>query len=104
MPHPCEDPVASNVAAEILKAIAHPLRLRIVAMLSEGSMHVNAIAERLGASQSTVSQQLRILRMRNLLGTKRENSHTYYRIIEHHLHDMIRCMDSCLIDRGVKDS
>ncbi len=100
MPHPCEDPKAAAVAAELFKAIAHPLRLRIVAILCEQTMHVNAMAERLGVSQSTLSQQLRILRMRNLLGTKRENSHTYYRIIERHLHDMIRCMDSCLIDRG----
>lgn len=103
MPHPCEDSHAAIVAAEVLKALAHPLRLRIVALLCDKTMHVNAIAERLGASQSTVSQQLRILRMRNLVGTRRENSHTYYRIIERHLHDMVLCMDSCLIDRGASE-
>ena len=99
MPHSCEEPGTANEAAEILKAIAHPLRLRIVAILCDEELHVNALAERLGVAQAMASQQLRILRMRTLAGVTRENGHAYYRLTEPHLRQMIQCMDSCLIER-----
>lgn len=104
MAHTCEEPTAANEAAEVLKAIAHPVRLRIVAILCDEEVHVNALAARLGVPQATVSQQLRILRMRNLVSVTRENGHAYYRLTEPHLRQMIGCMDSCLIDRGMEAS
>jgi DNA-binding transcriptional ArsR family regulator len=83
-------------ATEVLKAIAHPVRLRIIAILSEGDEHVNGLAERLGVQQSITSQQLRILRMRRLVESVRENGFARYRLAEPHLRQMIQCMDSCL--------
>ncbi len=69
-------------AAEVLKAVAHPLRLQIVALLCEQELHVNALAERLDASPAIVSQQLRILRMNRLVEAEREDGLARYRIIE----------------------
>ena len=104
MSHACEEPNAATEAAEVLKAIAHPVRLRIVAILCDEKLHVNALAERLGVTQSIVSQQLRILRMRQLVGVTREQGKAIYRLTEPNLRKMIKCMDSCLLDRGLTKS
>jgi ArsR family transcriptional regulator len=81
--------------ADILKAVAHPLRLRIVATLCAEEISVNALAARLGASQAIVSQQLRILRMHRLVGAVRENGHATYRLTEPRLRDLVRCVEGC---------
>ena len=77
---------------EILKAIAHPLRLKIVALLCERPEHVSGLSEALDTSQAIVSQQLRILRMGGLVETSRENGFSVYRLADPHLRDLIRCL------------
>ena len=63
-PHPVfsKDPERARRVSEVLKAVAHPLRIRIVAILAEKDENVTALAETLEAPQAIVSQQLRILR------------------------------------------
>lgn len=92
-----EDPQRAVQVAEILKAIAHPLRVRIIALLVQGPQHVNALAEILEVKQAVVSQQLRILRMRGLVAVVRESGFAYYRLAEPNLQQMISCMESCTI-------
>ena len=82
-------------AAEVLRAVAHPLRLRIVATLCRGDAHVNALAERLDAPQPIVSQQLRILRGHGLVSARRENGFAWYRLSEPALKDLVCCMEKC---------
>jgi ArsR family transcriptional regulator len=86
-------------AAEVLKAVAHPMRLRIVGLLCAGSKNVTTLADRLDAPQAIVSQQLRILRMRGLVGFTRQNGHALYWIAEPHLHEMLRCVSGCVRER-----
>ncbi|HSN92730.1 MAG TPA: metalloregulator ArsR/SmtB family transcription factor [Anaeromyxobacteraceae bacterium] len=81
--------------AEILKAVAHPLRLRIVAVLCEGDAHVTALAERVEASQAIVSQQLRILRSHGLVTATREGGFATYRLAEPNLRGLVGCMERC---------
>ena len=96
-----DDPQAAGAAANILKAIAHPVRLAIIALLvDEEGMHVNALAERLVLKQPLVSQQLRILRMHGLVGAERKNGTATYRLVQAHLADLVRCMENCLGRRG----
>ena len=95
-----DDQRRAGVAAELLKALAHPLRLRIVALLCQGETFVNAIAERLHAPQSIVSQQLQILRLRGLVDPLHRDGRTYYRLARPHLRQMVRCIDGCLADAG----
>jgi DNA-binding transcriptional ArsR family regulator len=97
--------VATDVAkaaqvADILKAVAHPLRLRIVAVLCAEEISVNALAARLGASQAIVSQQLRILRMHRLVTAVRQNGHARYRLLEPRLRDLVRCVEGCARSAG----
>lgn len=64
--------------ADFFKALAHPLRIRILELLSEGDKNVNELQALVGAEGSAVSQQLSILRNKNIVfGTKDGNRVTY---------------------------
>jgi DNA-binding transcriptional ArsR family regulator len=80
---------------EVLKAVAHPLRIRIVAILCQRQEHVNGLAEELGVPQAIVSQQLRILRLKNLVAATRADGFAHYRLAEPHLRDLVCCMERC---------
>ncbi|SES40343.1 helix-turn-helix transcriptional regulator [Psychrobacillus sp. OK032] len=57
--------------ADFFKALSHPLRIRILEILSTGEKSVNEIQEIIGSSGSTISQQLSVLRAKNIvIGTK----------------------------------
>ncbi|MEJ7553749.1 MAG: metalloregulator ArsR/SmtB family transcription factor [Aquificaceae bacterium] len=66
--------------AEFLKALAHPIRLRIVAALIEGRQCVKNLSDLLHTSQPNVSQHLSILRSRGIVGCKRDGSIVCYYI------------------------
>ena len=89
------DGARADHIAEVLKAVAHPLRLRIVATLCEGDENVSGLAERLSASQAIVSQQLRILRSHGLVAVSREGGFATYRLVEQNLRGLVRCMERC---------
>ncbi|HEY7725497.1 MAG TPA: metalloregulator ArsR/SmtB family transcription factor, partial [Anaeromyxobacteraceae bacterium] len=80
-------------AAGVLRAVAHPLRIRIVATLCRGEENVSALAERLGVRQPIVSQQLRILRLNGLVGATRGDGFARYRITEPQLRDLVCCIE-----------
>lgn len=64
--------------AEFFKALAHPLRIRILELLSEGDKNVNEIQSLIGSEGSSVSQQLTVLRAKNIVtGTKDGNRVIY---------------------------
>src|SRR5512145_3102921 len=81
--------------AELLKAVAHPLRIRIVAVLCTGEETVGDLAERVEAPQPIVSQQLRILRAQGLVEATRADGFAVYRIAEPALYDLVCCMEKC---------
>jgi ArsR family transcriptional regulator len=85
---------------EILKAVAHPVRLRIVTLLCRGEEHVSALTLALEVNQNIVSQQLRILRMSGLVEVSRHGGHAFYSLAEPHLRDLIRCTEQCCSARG----
>lgn len=89
------DPDRAEHVATVLRAIAHPLRVRIVAALCRSELHVSALAEALDAPQAIVSQQLRILRAERLVEARREDGHAYYRIAEPALRELVCCMEKC---------
>jgi ArsR family transcriptional regulator len=83
--------------AEMLKALAHPIRLRIVGLLCQGKEHVTGLSERLGTPQAVVSQQLRILRMKGLVLVEREEGFAYYSLGEPQLRNLVKCVEKCTI-------
>jgi DNA-binding transcriptional ArsR family regulator len=66
--------------AEVFKALSDPTRLRLVKLLREheGALCVNALAQKLGVSQSAVSQHLRVLRQARLVQGARYGYHVHY--------------------------
>ena len=91
------DPRFARQIADILKTVAHPVRLQIVALLCRGPLHVNAIAEAIGVKQATVSQQLRLLRMHQLVSVQREGGFAHYSLAEPNLVNLIQCMEGCSV-------
>ena len=81
--------------ADVLKALAHPARLRIVAALCEGEESVIGLAERLGLPQAIVSQQLRILRMSGLVAAEREGGFARYSLAQPRLRELVCCLEGC---------
>lgn len=70
-----------QTSAEILRAFAHPLRLKILSFIDQnGSINVNKIYNTLKLEQSITSQHLRILRMAGLVGTQRDGKFIHYSI------------------------
>jgi ArsR family transcriptional regulator len=65
---------------EFFKALAHPLRIRIIDALRDGETGVNELCARLGVEQSTLSQQLAQLRGRNIVVGRKEGQNVYYSI------------------------
>jgi ArsR family transcriptional regulator len=90
-----EDPRRAGHVAEVLKALAHPLRIRIVAILCDGDENVTGLAERLDVPQAIVSQQLRILRSHGLIAATREGGFATYHLVETNLRSLVKCMERC---------
>ena len=68
-------------ASRALKAMAHPLRLKILCLLgSESEVSVQDIVDHVGTSQSNISQHLAILRAKGVLATRKDANRVYYRI------------------------
>ena len=90
-----DDAAFSEHLAGILKSLAHPLRLRIVAALAEGSVNVGDLARRLDIAQAIVSQQLRILRAESLVESERSGGYALYSLAEPRLKELLKCLEKC---------
>ena len=79
-------------AARCLKAMSHPLRLKILCVLGTRSISVQDIVEQVGTSQSNISQHLAILREKDILGFKKEANRVYYFIDDERMLQLIKMM------------
>lgn len=64
--------------ADFFKAMAHPLRIRILELLAEGEKSVNEIQQLLGSEGSAVSQQLSVLRNKNIVVSEKNGKNVVY--------------------------
>lgn len=69
-------------ASGALKAMAHPMRLKILCLLGQGELSVSGIAQRTGAGQSLVSVHLGVLRRRRLLVARRSATRVFYELAD----------------------
>ena len=85
-----------QMAANMLKAIAHPVRISIVGCLEDGEKRtVTEIHNLLGIEQSTASHHLGILRDRDVLASKREGKNTWYYLKHENLKTILSCVSTC---------
>jgi DNA-binding transcriptional ArsR family regulator len=83
-------------AANMLKAIAHPVRISIINFLEDGKkLTVTEIHELLQIEQSTTSHHLGILKDKGVLGSYRDGKNTYYFLKHDRLHNIIDCVSKC---------
>lgn len=83
---------ALREAAECLKVLAHPVRLRIVDILMQGQFPVSDIADMCDVQPHQCSEHLRLLQGHGLLQSKRSGRCVYYRISDRRLPEMLKCV------------
>ena len=69
-----------ELAARSLKAMSHPLRLKILCTLGSLEISVQGIVDNVGTSQSNISQHLAILRDKGILASRKDANRVYYRV------------------------
>ncbi|MBE9511032.1 MAG: helix-turn-helix transcriptional regulator [Bacteroidetes bacterium] len=83
-------------AANMLKAIAHPMRIAILNYLDNGKrLNVTEIHELLNIEQSTTSHHLGILKDKGVLSSQRKGKHTYYFMKHDNIASIIECVNKC---------
>ena len=91
---PIGDPQAFVQAAECLKTLAHPVRLRIVQMLLHGRYTVGELAEDSGVPDNVASEHLRLMQRCGFFTSERDGRKVYYQVAEPHLEQIIHCIES----------
>lgn len=76
-------------AAVAMQAMSHPLRIKILCLLSSGEMMVQDIVEAVGTTQSNVSQHLGILKATGMIDARKHGTKTYYCISDKRIVKMI---------------
>jgi len=67
-------------ASRSLKAMSHPLRLKILCTLRDQEVSVQDIVDNVGTSQSNISQHLAILRDKGILASRKDANRVFYRV------------------------
>jgi DNA-binding transcriptional ArsR family regulator len=75
--------------AEFFKALAHPLRIRILELLRSGPLSVTQLQAATGVPGSSMSQQLAVLRGRDVVATERRGTTIIYRVADAELFDLL---------------
>lgn len=78
-----------QLQADLLKAIAHPTRLRILEYLREGERCVCEITEQLELEQANVSQHLAVLKRQDLVSSRKDGLRVLYRINYPEIYDLL---------------
>lgn len=86
-------------AANMIKAISHPMRLAILGYLGEGNqLSVTEIHNLLKIEQSTASHHLGILKDKGILASSRKGKSTFYYLKRQNLSKLVRCISECVCD------
>lgn len=96
MSKPKLDIVRLESAASRMRALAHPMRIAIIDMLTDSpKMSVTEIYERLGIEQAAASHHLNILKNKGILVSKRDGKKIYYSLKNNTLMQIVECLDRC---------
>jgi ArsR family transcriptional regulator len=78
-----------QLKAELFKTLAHPVRIRVLELLSEGERAVAAILPQVNVEASNLSQQLAVLRRAGLVTARREGSSVHYALTSPQLAELL---------------
>src|SRR5512136_187980 len=88
--------------AEILKALAHPIRLQILDILRDGEQCVCHLEAVLGLRQAYISQQLMLLRRTGLVADRKDGLRVYYRITDRAVFRVLDPARTMVEQQGIK--
>ena len=88
----------SEIKAELFRALAHPVRVRVLELLAEQEHSVGEMAPLVGAELSHLSQQLAVLRRAGLVTTRKDGSTVYYAIRDRELTKLLASAKRLLIN------
>jgi ArsR family transcriptional regulator len=91
-------PDVPHFKAEFFKSLGHPLRIRILELLTPGEQSVAELLVSLGVEQPHLSQQLGILRRAGLVVTRREGSSVVYALSDERIADVLAVSKQILLD------
>lgn len=84
---------ALGEAAECLRTLAHPHRLRMVQMLLQGDYTVGELAEACELPNAMASEHLRLMQRCGFLNSEKDGRKVYYRVAEPHLKNILKCIE-----------
>jgi DNA-binding transcriptional ArsR family regulator len=84
---------ALEAAAQCLKTLAHPHRLRMVQMLLRGRYTVGELAQACGIPSHMASEHLRLMQRSGFMTNKKDGRKAYYQVAEPHLADIMACVE-----------
>ena len=84
------DPVTAIRLAELFEALSDPTRLRILELLVQGEVRVGEVVERIGVSKSAVSHQLRRLRDRRIIRTRKQGRNVHISLDDAHVKELFQ--------------
>ena len=79
-------------AADVLKTVAHPARLKIIDFLEPGEQPVAKICKCLGASQPYISHHLSLMKAKGILSSRRDGNQVFYRVANRNVIEVIHCV------------
>jgi len=85
---------ALEQAAECLRTLAHPHRLRMIQMLLSGRYTVGELADACGIPSHMASEHLRLMQRCGFLNSEKEGRKAYYQIAEPHLANIMACVEA----------
>lgn len=91
---------ALSQAAECLKTLAHPHRLRMVQLLLHGTYTVGELAKSCKIPSHMASEHLRLMQRCGFLTSRRAGRQVYYQIAEPHLADIMGCIEARFGGKG----
>lgn len=100
---PEEKPIANDGeierAAQCLKAMSHPIRLKILCVLGSNAVSVQDIVDQVGTTQSNISQHLAILRDKSILAYRKDANRVYYYVDDPRMLQLIGMMKEVFCHR-----
>jgi ArsR family transcriptional regulator, zinc-responsive transcriptional repressor len=84
---------ALTQAAECLRVLAHPHRLRMIQMLLQGDYTVGELAAACELPTAMASEHLRLMQRCGLLSSEKEGRKVFYHVAEPHLKNIMKCVE-----------
>ena len=91
-------PDIPRLKAEFFKALGHPVRIRVLELLSEGEQSVSGLIESIDVGQPYLSQQLGVLRRSGFVVARREGSRVMYALSDQRIVELLSVARQMLLD------